>query len=252
MESQCVSVCGLNDRIRGWIAKLVVVEKTLFRRPRNSTRMFFRVVFADASGDTIQGITYLSDLDAMDCALELHGTYYIANATIQCLRSSRMQIGMVPYEIIISHNTVINRVLPEHALSVENFYELTRFCDLDSLRVNPNARITLLGVAVYAGPAIFYAIGNRQVHLQEFIILNEERIPIVFSVWDDYFEDDGMHLVELINERPVVMICRPRISHLHGLSIATQATTIIMYNPNLLVAQQLRHWYDTFVGDTGF
>ena len=94
-------------------------------------------------GDTIQGVTYLSDLDAMDCALELHGTYYIQNATIQRLRSQRMQIGMVPYEIVISHNTVINRVSPEHVLSVENFYELTRFCDLDSLTANPDARISI-------------------------------------------------------------------------------------------------------------
>ena len=96
-------------------------------------------------------------------------------------------------------------------------------------------------------PLHIFIIGGRYIWVQEFIILNEEYVlfirhflvsffcirkffyvhviiifivsrmrPMIFAMWEDFLESEGMHLVQIANEHPVVLICRPKVSRLYG------------------------------------
>mgnify|MGYP004714523195 FL=1 len=39
---------------------------------------------------------------------------------------------------------------------------------------------------------------------------------MIFAMWEDFLESEGMHLVQIANEHPVVLICRPKVSRFYG------------------------------------
>ena len=41
-------------------------------------------------------------------------------------------------------------------------------------------------------------------------------MPIVFAIWDDFIDIDGLYLAQIAHEYPIILVCRPKISYFHG------------------------------------
>lgn len=67
---------------------------------------------------------------------------------------------------------------------------------------------------------------------------------MILTITEPVVETDGNYLQQIADQNPVIIVSRPRLSRHHGISIATQQSTIISYHPAIPQAQQLRHWFD--------
>ncbi|XP_071902855.1 replication protein A 70 kDa DNA-binding subunit D-like [Coffea arabica] len=254
MEMNRVSISQLNDNIHAWVIRVMVVEKSLIRHAHYMGRRYQRYVFADDLGDRIQGIVYLNDVQVLDKLLQLYSTYYIGSATVRRLTNNRVVLGTVAFELVITQYSfiqLVDLVDPSLRLPIDNIYNFTSFANLGSLRYFGDSSLAILAIVIEVLPLQIFIMGGRYIRVQEFIILNEEMRPMIFAMWEDFLESEGMYLVQIANEHPVVLICRPKISRFHGVSLATQEQTIVMYNVDIPRARELHEWYETMPGDGG-
>ncbi|XP_071903721.1 replication protein A 70 kDa DNA-binding subunit D-like isoform X1 [Coffea arabica] len=214
MEMNRVAISQLNDNIYAWVIRVAVVEKSLIRHAHYMGRKYQRYVFADDLGDRIQGIVYLNDVQVLDEVLQLYSTYYIGSATVRRLTNNRVVLGMVAFELVITQYSFIQLVDPSLRLPIDNIYNFTPFANLGSLRYFGDSNLAILAMVIEVLPLQIFIIGGRYIWVQEFIILNEEMRPMIFAMWEDFLESEGMHLVQIANEHPVVLICRPKGCHL--------------------------------------
>ncbi|XP_027171677.1 replication protein A 70 kDa DNA-binding subunit B-like [Coffea eugenioides] len=221
MEQNVVIFNRLNDVIYGWVLRVVLVEKSLIRDSRNMGRMYQRFVFADSLGDRVQAVAYYNDIHVLNETLQLYSTYYIADAAIRRILNGSIMLGSVPFELVLRPNTFIQTVDEGLTLPIHNVYHLTRFGDLESLRHSRDSIITILGVVIQVLPMQVFMLGGRYIRVQEFLLINEEMMPIVYAIWDDFIDTDGLYLAQIAHEYPIILVCRPKISYFHGLSLGT-------------------------------
>ena len=62
----------------------------------------------------------------------------------------------------------------------------------------------------------FFLIIFEYVMCWFFIIFFNRMMPVVFAIWEEFVDTDGAHLAQIAHEHPIVLICRPKISHFHG------------------------------------
>ncbi|XP_027086721.2 replication protein A 70 kDa DNA-binding subunit B-like [Coffea arabica] len=249
MEENIISVSQLNVGVQSWVVRVVLIEKSFVRGSVNMGRHYQRYVFADQLGDRVQAIAYFADLNVLDEILQLFSTYYIGNGIVRRLMDDSIMLGSVSFEVTLTQHTLIERVHGLVQLPTDNLYNFTRFGHLQSLRHSRDAIITILGVVIKVFPLHVFLFGSRYMRVQEFLLMNEEMMPVVFAIWEEFVDTDGAHLAQIAHEHPIVLICRPKISHFHGLSLATERRTIIMYDVAIREADELRSWYEGLAGD---
>ncbi|XP_071925323.1 replication protein A 70 kDa DNA-binding subunit B-like isoform X2 [Coffea arabica] len=241
IETKCVLVPDLTDANRNWFAKLVIIEKSPIRYGKDTGTPYQKYIFADASNNTIQASVYDRDIEDLDPILQLHCTYYIGNAWITKI-ASPFFMASSPYQLTISKRTFIHAVPPDNALPYEHCYQFTPFHELHSFIGDDNTRISILCVVIHALPPRTVPRGNRYVPIQEFVVLNEEKRPLLFTMWEEFLPSKGAQLKNLIPHQPIIIIARPKVNTHHTISIGTQATSIVIFNPQIPQAALLKQW----------
>ena len=92
-------------------------------------------------GDTILAVVYLPNASGIAEHVQLHSTYCAENAVIRpVMMQDCFQIGSSPYEITLTKHTFIQQAVTVHDLAIHNYYQLTRFGDLESLIDHANPK----------------------------------------------------------------------------------------------------------------
>ncbi|XP_071902854.1 replication protein A 70 kDa DNA-binding subunit B-like isoform X2 [Coffea arabica] len=271
IETKCILIPELTDTNRNWFAKLVIIEKSPIRYGKDTGTPYQKYIFADAANNTIQASVYDHDIEDLDPILQLHSTYYIGNAWITKI-ASPFFMALSAYQLAISKRTFIHAVTPDNALSCEHCYQFTPFHELHSFIGDDNTRISMptqlpspyfpvfcllnfiklmhyisffvgiLCAVIHALPPRTVPRGNRYVPIQEFVVLNEEEKPLLFTMWEEFLPSEGSQLKSLIPHQPIIIISRLKVNTHHTISIGTQATSIIVFNPEIPRAALLRQW----------
>ncbi|XP_071917333.1 replication protein A 70 kDa DNA-binding subunit B-like [Coffea arabica] len=241
MEKKCVLIPELTDTNSNWFAKLIVIEKSAIRYSKEDGRPYQKLVFADAMRNTIQATIFERDIQDIEPILQLYSTYYIGNAWITKI-SIPFYLASSPYQMTISKRTFIQAVSAQDALPSDYCYELTSFTQLHNYIGDYSARINILCAVVHALPPRLVPRGKRYVPIQEFAVVNEEKQPMTFTMWEEFLSVEGSQLKAMVPQQPIILLARPKVNSYHTISLGTQATTIILFNPEIPQATALRNW----------
>ncbi|XP_075485660.1 replication protein A 70 kDa DNA-binding subunit D-like isoform X2 [Primulina tabacum] len=114
-------------------------------------------------------------------------------------------------------------------MPTKSCYLMNRSCVLD-----------LLCSVMHVFPPRF--VEKTKKHLQDFVIVNEERKPLILTLWEEFLENEAPYLVENVHNMPIILGMRLSVNTFYGLSIGTVPNSTILFEPPIPQAKQLMIW----------
>nr|XP_009758172.1 PREDICTED: replication protein A 70 kDa DNA-binding subunit B-like [Nicotiana sylvestris] len=107
----------------------------------------------------------------------------------------------------------------------------------------------VLAIVINGGPSTYAANGRR---IQEFIIMDNQKKPTKFTLWEDFIDLYGNKLLKQLNEYPVILARKIGKSLSGGSSnkfngLSSKFSTTIQFNPPYPQATELKSWYYAFI-----
>ncbi|XP_073275243.1 replication protein A 70 kDa DNA-binding subunit B-like isoform X2 [Primulina huaijiensis] len=79
-------------------------------------------------------------------------------------------------------------------------------------------------------------------NLQEFVIVNEERRPLILTLWEEFLQTEALFLTQDVHTLPVILGMRLSVNTFYGLSIGTVPNSTILFDPPIQQAELLKQW----------
>lgn len=87
-------------------------------------------------------------------------------------------------------------------------------------------------------------IGKNKRNLQEFVIVNEERRPLILTLWEEFLQTEAPYLTQNVHNMPIILGMRLSVNTFYGLSIGTIPNSTILFEPPIQKAKQLHLWIE--------
>ncbi|XP_075503734.1 replication factor A protein 1-like [Primulina tabacum] len=188
----------------------------------------------------MQGIIYDQDVEQLDKLLQLYKTYYIENTKIKEITSNAPVFAAAKHQMLLSRSTYIRLANEEEQLPIDHAYRLTSFAQCPELADVPTKQINLLCSVVHVFPPRFVEKTKR--NLQEFVIVNEERRPLILTLWEEFLQIKAPFLTQNVHTLLVILGMRLSVNTFYGLSIGTVPNSTILFDPPIQQAELLKRW----------
>ncbi|XP_028086421.1 uncharacterized protein LOC114287309 [Camellia sinensis] len=100
----------------------------------------------------------------------------------------------------------------------------------------------ILAAVVQIKPPKTITTENGTTIAQEIVLINEELMPIVLTLWGQFVTNEGEILQTIAQSFPTLIAVRLKVSSFHGQSLSTKPTSAFVLNPNFKAAHQLHNW----------
>ncbi|KAG8362596.1 hypothetical protein BUALT_BualtUnG0060000 [Buddleja alternifolia] len=228
MHCALVPVSEYTPSAKNWTAKVLVIQKLNPRQSRSGSKKYQRFLFVDK--DTkLQAIAYSPDIDLMQNIPQLLETYYISNAKVTVV-DPRFQVVQHMYQWIINRTTTIKHVNDDSLPRELGIPRFTRFVDiLPSEESDTFVDIIAIVIDKVEQRPVNTKYGVSTV--QEFFVINEERMPMMLSLWNDVLFIEGQDLIATSEKMPIIAATRINIVDYNGISLAARGFASIVVNP---------------------
>ncbi|CAA0811900.1 Unknown protein [Striga hermonthica] len=234
-----IPIAQIEEKVRGWTALVQVLDRShILVSEENPTISCRRFVFVDLDGTRVSTVAYNENIPPSSTHLIPLKKYYVSGATLKKATESD-KIGPYHFTWTINHNTFIepyeDGLVEEMFWPIEyqKFGNLQRFIDTEDLQ-------NIQGL-------VAHAFDVKEIGLQtisrDIVLVNNERIPIILTLWNTYVANEGYQLASTVSAGNVVLAMRVKVTTLHGLSLSTRAGSSILINPPIPEAAILRQWY---------
>ncbi|XP_073015106.1 uncharacterized protein [Primulina eburnea] len=238
MEDKFTTLEHLKPDLQNWFVKVFVSEKTPIRFAKWGRQQ--KVVFIDKEDTGMQCIIYENDVDQFDKLLTLYKTYYVGNAKIKEISGNTPILAASKYQMILNRSAYIKLAAEEDQLPVAPAYQLTSFAQCQELADVTNKQINLLCSVIHVFPARYVEKTKR--NLQEFVVVNEERTPLILTLWEEFLQNEATYLAENVHSMPIILGMRLSVNTFYGLSVGTFPNSTILFDPPLPQTEQLKLW----------
>ncbi|KAL3527842.1 hypothetical protein ACH5RR_012498 [Cinchona calisaya] len=133
---------------------------------------------------TIQAVTYTKDVAAIDRILEAYCLYYIGNASVSKITQQKFQFATSSLQLTLTGRTFIRQIEGPKKLFL----------------------IYILCAVVNVLPGRTMPRDNKQVQIQEFVIVNDECKPVIFTMWEEFLDSYAAQLVDVAPTFPIILI----------------------------------------------
>ncbi|CAA0839456.1 Unknown protein [Striga hermonthica] len=233
-----IPIAQIEEKVRGWTALVQVLDRShILVSEENPTISCRRFVFVDLDGTRVSAVAYYENIPPSSTHLIPLKKYYVSGATLKKATESD-KIGPYQFTWTINHNTFIepyeDGLVEEMFWPIEyqKFGNLQRFIDIEDLQ-------NIQGL-------VAHAFDVKEIGLQtisrDIVLVNNERIPIILTLWNTYAANEGYQLASTVSAGNVVLAMRVKVTTLHGLSLSTRAGSSILINPPTPEAAILRQW----------
>ncbi|CAA0830282.1 Unknown protein [Striga hermonthica] len=234
-----MQIAQVDENVKGWTVLIQVVERSnIFVSQKDQSISYRRFKFADSEGTQVGAVAYNSNLRESSPMLQLYKRYYISGAALK-RADPKYMVGSYPFTWTITNHTLIQPCedkLPEKLdchIDCEKFGNLHRFVDTEDLQ-------HVQGVVAH----VFHMkdVGVDAVN-RDIVLINEELVPMILTLWNAFGEIEGSQLAETINAGNVVVAMRVKVTTFHGLSLSTRTESSILINPPTPDAAALKQWW---------
>ncbi|CAA0807646.1 Unknown protein [Striga hermonthica] len=234
-----LSIKEIQPHVRRWTALVQVVDKGHVSVSQNDSSISYcRFLFVDAEGTKVSAVAYNNNIRTNAALLVPFKWCYVSGATLKKVEKKYL-VGDYIYSWTINNNTLIQpceEKMPAQlvfSVDLQEYKKLHSFADTDNLQ-------NVMGVVVHSFPS--RQIGEDSV-TREIILVNEEKIPIMFTLWNDFATNEGSQLANNIHSANIVLALKVRVTTFNGISLSTRAPSAILINPPMDAAVELKQWY---------
>ncbi|KAL8034707.1 hypothetical protein ABFX02_12G046800 [Erythranthe guttata] len=223
-----------------WIIKVVLHDIANPRQSYSSPKRYQRLVFADESGQKVMATIYDKDISNFENMFELFETYKIANARVSPLDIKYNKYNY-PYQWTITTRTAISHevseVIPRSSIKLN-------FASIAHLKVDTekDELIDVMVLFIEKRPIRSVVASGKQHVVRDFTVINQDKMPIILTLWNSVAESEGKLIDEAQEDMPVIRATRLSVSSFYGLSLASTPATAIIVDPNIAEAQNLKTW----------
>ncbi|MCO5549118.1 hypothetical protein L7F22_002584 [Adiantum nelumboides] len=238
---------SLNPYQGNWTIKVRVTNKGLMRSFQNARGEgnVFDVELTDEDGTQIRATMFKDAADKFHSRLELGKVYYISKGS---LRVANKQYATVKndYEMTLHSSSEVEEASDEQMKIPELCYSLVKIDDLGPY-VNGKELVDVIGVvqSVTGIVSIRRKLNNEEVPKRDVVIADESKKTVTVSLWSDMASNEGEKLMNMMDESPIVIIKRLRVSDYQGISLSANSSSTLLVNPDIPEAHKLKSWFSS-------
>ncbi|XP_027101133.2 replication protein A 70 kDa DNA-binding subunit B-like [Coffea arabica] len=234
-------IADIRPRMRGWSAHVTVQEKMHVASSQKSPTRYQKFVFADEQGSRVEGIMFNAAIEKMGTKLHVFKKYLISNADVREIEE-RYQTNGLTMQWVISTQTVVEELNEQGSIVLPSEFAPISFKDLASYADSKSQTVDIMAVVVDAMPVVPIKNDSQESFVQRFLIVNEEMVPTVLSLWNAFVENEGKLLTDHRNRHPVVICRRLKVVTYNGIALSTRNDSVIVVDPPVGDARSLKNW----------
>ncbi|CAH9135165.1 unnamed protein product [Cuscuta epithymum] len=199
-----------------WTCRLTLIEKQNVRTGKTSPIKFMPMILQDSAGTRVQATAFQGDIEGIDQRLSLYSTYLISNAYVKRITEMRYCVDAnYPYVWSFNRRTLIQDVDPAEGVDFRELAE-SETAPFHTIfdAYQHDARMNILGAIVKKLPRTFIVTGGKQRVAWDVVLVNEECIPIPFTMWEEFVGKHGAEIEKILHAggHPLVLINRAAIN----------------------------------------
>ncbi|XP_052625737.1 replication protein A 70 kDa DNA-binding subunit B-like [Lactuca sativa] len=205
------------------------------------------LLFTDCKGTKVLAIIYGYHLPLFKHTFKPYKRYYISNAVIIKVQT-QFVISSYKYSWSLNNRTLVQPypelkppVLPCH-FQFTPFTQLHRHAETDNYQ-------NIRGVVIKCFPSEQLHDGSELSSKRDIIIVNEERILLLLTLWNSFDDNEGYALQKMTTTPPMIFGMRLKVITSNGLSLTTTMGSAIMINPPAAKDLHLDNWYNENEGE---
>ncbi|KAG0625162.1 hypothetical protein M758_2G032500 [Ceratodon purpureus] len=248
LSKRVYPILSLNPYQGNWTIKVRVTSKSPLRTFKNARGEgnVFNVELTDEDGTQIQATMFKDAADKFYDVLQLDKVYYISKGS---LRMANKQYATVKndYEMTLNANSEVTEAVDE-ASSFKlpsTTYSFTKISELGQ-HISAKRFVDVLGVVQSVGPltTVNRKTNNDEIPKRDVVLLDQSQQTVVLTLWNNTAEKEGAALADIASESPILMAKGLRLSDFQGVSLSSTMNTMVLINPSIPDANDLRAWYE--------
>ncbi|KAF4385041.1 hypothetical protein G4B88_017842 [Cannabis sativa] len=238
---------SLNPYQGSWTIKVRVTNKGNMRTYKNARGegCVFNVELTDEEGTQIQATMFNEAARKFYDKFELGKVYYISKGTLK-VANKQFKTVQNDYEMTLNENSEVEEVSSEAAFVPETKFN---FVPIDMLGpyVSGKELVDVVGVVQSVSPtmSIRRKSNNETIPKRDITIADESKKTVVVSLWNELATTVGQQLLDIADQSPVVAIKSLKVGDFQGLSLSTLSRSMLMVNPDIPEAKNLKSWFDS-------
>ncbi|CAH9094382.1 unnamed protein product, partial [Cuscuta epithymum] len=194
------------------------------------------MILQDSRGTKVQATAFQGDIQGIDQRLILYSTYLVSNAYVKTIADMRFSVDdAYPYVWSFNRRTLIQDVDIAEGPNYRQIAEAETipFGDIFNSFLH-ETRINILGAIVKKLPRNFIVSNSKQRIAWDVVLINEECIPIPFTMWEEFVSHQGAEIERILNagDYPLVLINRVVVNLFQGLTLSTRFDCNMELNPH--------------------
>ncbi|XP_028126335.1 replication protein A 70 kDa DNA-binding subunit B-like isoform X2 [Camellia sinensis] len=243
MNEEITPIKKITSTTKQWTAKIRVLEKWNPRIPKTGSTRYQRLILADAEGTQVQAILYQDQIEQFQDTFKVFNSYYVSNAVVKLLQEKyRITPQSWQWQWTITASTLIRDVENSNEDNNAPTYHFVPFNEFSDHLGNETSSIDILAAVIQIKPPKTITTENGTTTAQEIVLINEELMPIVLTLWGQFVTNEGERLQAIAQSFPTLIAIRLKVSSFRGQSLSTKPTSAFVLNPNFKAAHQLHNW----------
>ncbi|KAL5183152.1 Replication protein A DNA-binding subunit B [Glycine soja] len=237
---------SLNPYQGNWTIKVSVTSKGNMRNYKNARGdgCVFNVELTDEDGTQIQATMFNNAARKFYDKFILGRVYYISKGTLK-VANKQFKTVQNDYEMTLNENSEVEEVAGEASFVPETKFN---FVQIDQLgpHVNKSELVDVIGIVknVSSTMTIRRKSDNESIPKRDITIADDTKKTVVVSLWNELATTTGQELLDIVDKSPVVAIKSLKVGDFQGVSLSTIGKSVVLVNPDIPEAKNLRSWYD--------
>ncbi|XP_027167891.1 replication protein A 70 kDa DNA-binding subunit B-like [Coffea eugenioides] len=231
----------IKPRMKGWSAHVTVEEKIHVATSKHSPTRYQKVVLADSKGSRVEGIMFNTAVEKMGPKFHVFKKYLISNADVREIEEKYQTNGLT-IQWLISTRTVVEELDEQATDLLPSQFTAASFKDLPLYADSKSHAVDIMAVVVDSMPVVPIKKDLKESFVQRFLIVNEEMIPTVLSLWNAFVENEGKLITDQSNKHPVILCRRLKVVTYNGISLSTRNDSVVIVDPPIRDARTLKNW----------
>ncbi|KAL2961164.1 hypothetical protein AAZX31_17G076300 [Glycine max] len=248
---------SLNPYQGNWTIKVSVTSKGNMRNYKNARGdgCVFNVELTDEDGTQIQATMFNNAARKFYDKFILGRVYYISKGTLK-VANKQFKTVQNDYEMTLNENSEVEEVAGEASFVPETKFN---FVQIDQLgpHVNKSELVDVIGIVknVSSTMTIRRKSDNESIPKRDITIADDtetlniyachfSKKTVVVSLWNELATTTGQELLDIVDKSPVVAIKSLKVGDFQGVSLSTIGKSVVLVNPVIPEAKNLRSWYD--------
>ncbi|KAL4580563.1 hypothetical protein LXL04_016762 [Taraxacum kok-saghyz] len=215
---------------KNWTVLVQVVELGPTQQSKD-LKNYRRLLFTDTKGTTMPAIIFSFHLKHFEHVFTLYRKYYVSNANL-ITTDPHFVDGPYTHTWSLTKQTLVEPHANETITPLP--CKLYKHAETGT---NQNIR----GVVVRCFPSHKINPGQPS-SKRDIVIVNEEKQPMILTLWDSFDTEEGQALEEMLENTPIIYAMRIKVTTFYGLSLTTRKESAIMINPPVPDEVKLLDW----------